>query len=202
MQPEEPRVPPRVSEEQWCLVRQEAVVMSTIMRQNVRFNGASKVVGEHRLLKGFVDIRRRLSPDDGAHAAIAPFLEVVKSADTTSTESAAALQSLSLLVDRGVVKGGKELREVVDGALGCQFQQSDVTVDDVVISRMFELLVKCFESPASSELDGDLVVETVRLVMKASLEIRFTEALRMNAEISLSRMISCICTRLSQLVGE
>ena len=37
-------MPQRLAAEKWSLVRQEALAMATIMRQNARFSGASKVV--------------------------------------------------------------------------------------------------------------------------------------------------------------
>lgn len=195
-------MPQRLAAEKWSLVRQEALAMATIMRQNARFSGASKVVGEHRLLRGFTDIRRLFTPDEPVINLIRPFIDVVKSADTTGHESAAALASLAIIVDRGVVSSGRDLREVVEGALGTQFQNTDSAVDDIVVCRMLEVFVAAFQSPASKELDGDLVVETVRLVMKARLEPRLSDALRVNAEISLSRMLSSMFGRLASMLEE
>ena len=81
---------------------------------------------------------------------MAPFLAVVVSPETTGPITGAALTSLSKLLKADYispdnVKSGPAMQKVVEAVLNCQFEQSDVSGDEVVIGRIVEALqVMCF----------------------------------------------------------
>ena len=175
--------------------------MATIMRQNSRFNTASPVKGEHGVLKGFSDIRRCLSPPPAGAVfqTIAPFIEVITSPETTGPMTGAALASCDHFIQAGVVSSGEDLAGLVEGVMACQFEQSDVTGDEIVISKMFLVLSSAFASPALRCLPPPLVVDTLHTVLRVNSEQRFSDMLRHHAQNALVSMAALFLSHLPSL---
>jgi brefeldin A-resistance guanine nucleotide exchange factor 1 len=103
--------------------------------------------GEHELVRGLSDLRRLLvePPPEAVEEVMAPFLAVVVSPETTGPITGAALTSLSKLLKADYIspdnlKSGPAMQKVVEAVLNCQFEQSDVSGDEVVIGRIVEAL--------------------------------------------------------------
>ncbi len=99
------------------------------------------------MVRGLSDLRRMLvepSPD-AVEEVIAPFLSVVVSPETTGPITGAALTSLSKLLKAEYISPDNlnsrpAIQKVVEAVLNCQFEQTDVSGDEVVIGRIVEAL--------------------------------------------------------------
>ena len=103
--------------------------------------------GEHDLVRGLSDLRRKLEepPPQAVEEIMAPFLAVVVSPETTGPITGAALSSLCKLLKADyiapeIAESGQAIQKVVEAILNCQFEQSDVSGDEVVIGRIVEAL--------------------------------------------------------------
>lgn len=103
--------------------------------------------GEHELVRGLSDLRRRVTepPPESVEEIVAPFLAVVVSPETTGPITGAALSSLCKLlradyITPDIAESGQAILKVVEAVLNCQFEQSDVGGDEVVIGRIVEAL--------------------------------------------------------------
>jgi brefeldin A-resistance guanine nucleotide exchange factor 1 len=107
--------------------------------------------GEYDLVRGLVNLRRRTceAPPEAVEDIFAPFLEIIISPETTGPITGAALESLSKLlraeyIDPEQVQSPKCIQRVVEAVLNCQFEQSDIGGDEVVIGRIVESLQACY----------------------------------------------------------
>ena len=75
----------KLEESKWLLLRKEALNVATMMRLDPRFNTSARIRGEHQLLLGITDIRRRLhAPEEGEIMIfVRPFLNVITSPETS-----------------------------------------------------------------------------------------------------------------------
>jgi hypothetical protein len=76
---------------------------------------------------------------------LAPFLAVVVSPETTGPITGAALSSLCKILRANYItteisESAHAIQKVVEAVLNCQFEQSDVGGDEVVIGRIVEAL--------------------------------------------------------------
>jgi hypothetical protein len=183
-----------LEEERWLLIRKEALNVATIMRMHTRFRESTRIQGEHELLRGFNDIRRRLHPplQSEVMQLVRPFIFVIKSSDTTGPMTGSALVACDHFIRQRVVSTPQELEELIEGVLECRFEQSNMSGDEVVVSNMFQVFESACACEAASRVAGNLVVETLQTLVRVHTEMRFSEMLRHSTEAAIARMLEAI----------
>ena len=122
-------------------------------------------------MEEFRALRQRLAAGDEASAAplayLPPFLEVIRSVDTSGPITGAALAALDNLLRGGLVRpGGVEAPAAIHAIVGavthCRFEATDPDSDEAVLARILHVLLQCLKCPAGRLLSDDAVCSAVQ----------------------------------------
>ena len=122
-------------------------------------------------MEEFRALRQRLAAGDAASAAplqyLPPFLEVVRSVDTSGPITGAALAALDNLLRGGLVRpDGDDAAAAVHAIVGavthCRFEATDPDSDEAVLARILHVLLQCLKAPAGRLLSDDAVCSAVQ----------------------------------------
>ena len=129
-------------------------------------------------MRDLFDLRRRAREpsSEEAEAILTPFLAVITSPETTGPITGAALTSLSKilrvnLIDPSDAHASSAMQRVVEAVLNCQFEQSDVGGDEVVICKIVDCLHRAVDCSAGSKLP----TATIRTSLETLLKVQERE---------------------------
>ena len=170
-----------------ALVNSELVAVMSLMRTNARWavvsmygNHASSPdvdgLGEDPLLRDFQVVRRKLheagsSEEAWANTApreyLAPFLEVVRSVETSGPITGMALSAIHKVLLCEVFTPDAQgaaaaMHAVADAVTHCRFEATDPASDEVVLSKILQVLVACVRSPCGSLLSDEDICAIVQ----------------------------------------
>ena len=170
----------RVARRPAPLINSEAARVMALMRQNARWARAGQLdmalgeqeVGEGALFGDLVALRRQLfSWRDFCAVSpvlyLAPFLEVVRSAETSGPITGAALAAVHKFTSLGLVDStgafaADAMHAIVDAVTHCRFEATDAVADEAVLVRILQTLSACVQCGAGqciSDADMSSIVQ-------------------------------------------
>jgi brefeldin A-resistance guanine nucleotide exchange factor 1 len=108
-----------------------------------------------------------------AHTLLFPFLEIVRSGDTSGPITAVALSSIDKFITYQLLHADSPslqstLAELVAAATHCKFEASDSTSDEVVLLKILDVLKNCL---LDRVLGAHLSDESVCMIMETGLSM-------------------------------
>ena len=201
-----------------ALINTEAQSVMALMRQNARWAGLGQLdalsadSGEGTLFGDFLQLRRQLFAwrDFGAISPVlylAPFLEVVRSAETSGPITGAALDAVHKFTSRGLIGAAgpfaaEAMHAVVDAVTHCRFEATDAAADEVVLVKILHTLLACVQCDA-----GRCVADTdMGAIVQACFRIGHQtgnegELLRRASCDTLLELVRCVFARIGGQVG-
>ncbi|ORX61066.1 Sec7-domain-containing protein [Piromyces finnis] len=135
-----------------------------------------------------------------------PFLEIIRSGETTGPITGAALSSVEKFIKYEIINIKHPnlyyaISALVTSVTHCKFEATDVASDEVVLSQILRLLQVTATSKAGKYgLDDKAICEMVEAAFGMCFQVRVNELLRRSAEHTLVVLIQVAFTRLSKTI--
>ncbi|EIE18029.1 Sec7-domain-containing protein, partial [Coccomyxa subellipsoidea C-169] len=155
------------------LLNQEVSCVVTAMRQNSRWamRHQDDELSDDPLLDDFKLLRRRIFQWNGEQewskieplTYLGPFLEVIRSPETSGPITGVALTSVRRLLDQylfGKAASGVEeaMRATAEAITQCKFEATDPAADEVVLYKILQVLLACVKCPGGQLLSHDNIL--------------------------------------------
>nr|XP_009669649.1 PREDICTED: golgi-specific brefeldin A-resistance guanine nucleotide exchange factor 1 [Struthio camelus australis] len=136
-----------------------------------------------------------------------PFLEVIRSEDTTGPITGLALTSVNkflsyALIDPSHVGTAEGMENMADAVTHARFVGTDHASDEVVLMKILQVLRTLLLTPVGAHLTNESVCEIMQSCFRICFEMRLSELLRKSAEHTLVDMVQLLFTRLPQFKEE
>ncbi|XP_034476880.1 Golgi-specific brefeldin A-resistance guanine nucleotide exchange factor 1 isoform X2 [Drosophila innubila] len=195
------------------VVRGEMATLMTAMRRGTRWNTTAYVDDEKdALLKLFIDLKQVLNRIEDLrliepNVFLAPFLEVIRTADTTGPLTSLALASVNKFLSYGLIDPTTPNLAVIveliaDAVTHARFMGTDQSSDSVTFMRVIEVLHTLIRSPEGAAVSNESMCEVMLSCFKICFEPRLSELLRRSAEQSLKDMVLLFFMRLPQFTED
>ncbi|KAJ3296061.1 GDP/GTP exchange factor for ARF [Rhizoclosmatium sp. JEL0117] len=166
---------------------------------------------EGPLLAGFARLKARLGlvtdlRDLEPVLLLAPFLEVIKSGDTTGPITGAALAAVEKFIKYRVLDPNHPnlpyaMSVMTHTAANAKFEASDPASDEVVLTRILRLIrVTVMSEAGQKTLDDKAICEMVETAFGMYFQFRVSELLKRSAEQTLIILVQVLFERLSQIL--
>ncbi|CAG4951268.1 unnamed protein product [Colias eurytheme] len=191
------------------VVQGEMAMLVTAMRRSTRWGSHSFPNEEYdMLMKTFQDLKIILNQVDDLRLLdpatyLSPFLEVIRSKETTGPVTSLALSSIHKFLSYGLIDPTHPsvpatVEDIADAVTHARFVGTDHSSDGVVLMKILQVLRTLMLSPEGAMLTDDSVCEIMLSCFRICFETRLTELLRRNAEQCLRDMTQLIFMRLPQ----
>ncbi|KAI9494797.1 hypothetical protein BDB00DRAFT_817115 [Zychaea mexicana] len=167
---------------------------------------------ENPLMKGFTNLREYLGTLEDvseldALVLLNPFLEVIRSGNTTGPIAGTALGSIEKFLHYGIVglqnpSVAFAMNALSSAATHCKFEASDAASDELVLLRMLQVLQMALTSECGQVLSDEAVCEMMETGLSMCCQMRLSEMLRRSAEHVMINMVISIFERLKTLEEE
>lgn len=205
--------------EKALLLNTEIAAVVTAMRQNSKWAVVQRYtdedMGDDPLLEEFKSLRRKVFRWTdwscvNALEYLGPFLEVVRSAETSGPITAMALASINTLLGHEIIgssAGSDEglavaMHTTVEAVTRCKFESTDTASDEFVLSKILQVLLACLKCPTGYYLSDSDVCN----IFQACFRIghghppgKEGELLTQMSRAILSEMVYIIFARLPEL---
>ncbi|XP_063047451.1 Golgi-specific brefeldin A-resistance guanine nucleotide exchange factor 1 isoform X2 [Engraulis encrasicolus] len=136
-----------------------------------------------------------------------PFLEVVRSEDTTGPITGLALTSVNKFLSYGLIDSNHEgaaegIENMADAVTHARFVGTDPASDEVVLMKILQVLRTLLLTPVGAHLTNESVCEIMQSCFRICFEMRLSELLRKSAEHTLVDMVQLLFSRLPQFKEE
>lgn len=136
-------------------------------------------------------------------AVLGPFLEVIRSEDTSGPVTELALSAVFKFLSYGLIDPTHESAAIVveslaDAVTHARFVGTDSGSDEVVLMKILHVLRMLILHPAGILLSNESVCEIMQSCFRICFETRLSELLRKSAEHSLSEMVRLLYERVPQ----
>ncbi|XP_058238786.1 Golgi-specific brefeldin A-resistance guanine nucleotide exchange factor 1 isoform X3 [Hemibagrus wyckioides] len=136
-----------------------------------------------------------------------PFLEVVRSEDTTGPITGLALTSVNKFLSYGLIDASHEaaaegIENMADAVTHARFVGTDPASDEVVLMKILQVLRTLLLTPVGAHLTNESVCEIMQSCFRICFEMRLSELLRKSAEHTLVDMVQLLFSRLPQFKEE
>ncbi|XP_069466354.1 Golgi-specific brefeldin A-resistance guanine nucleotide exchange factor 1 [Ambystoma mexicanum] len=136
-----------------------------------------------------------------------PFLEVIRSEDTTGPITGLALTSVNKFLSCALIDpyhdGTAEgIENMADAVTHARFVGTDPTSDEVVLMKILQVLRTLLLTPVGAHLTNESVCEIMQSCFRICFEMRLSELLRKSAEHTLVDMVQLLFSRLPQFKEE
>ncbi|KAK7901666.1 hypothetical protein WMY93_018435 [Mugilogobius chulae] len=143
----------------------------------------------------------------GAKRFLRPFLEVVRSEDTTGPITGLALTSVNKFLSYGLIDASHEaaaeaMENMADAVTHARFVGTDPASDEVVLMKILQVLRTLLLTPVGAHLTNESVCEIMQSCFRICFEMRLSELLRKSAEHTLVDMVQLLFSRLPQFKEE
>ncbi|KAF8412898.1 hypothetical protein HHK36_000870 [Tetracentron sinense] len=194
-----------------CMVNSEIGAVLAVMRRNIRWGGrymADDEQLEHSLILSLKSLRKQIfSWDNQWHTVnpsiyLQPFLDVIRSEEIGAPITGVALSSIYKILaldilDPTTVNVKDSVHSVVDAVTSCRFEVTDPTSEEVVLTKILQVLLACMKSKASVLLNNQHVCTIVntffRIVHQSGSK---GELLQRIARHTMHELVRCIFSRL------
>lgn len=191
------------------VVQGEMSLLLTAMRRGTRWSSHSHQDEENDLLiKSFIALKDVLNQIGDLHELepihfLGPFLEVIRSEETTGPVTSLALSSVSKFLSyRLIDPGGKSVpaavEAIADAVTHARFVGTDQASDGIVLMKILQVLRTLMLSPEGTMLTNETVCEIMLSCLRICFETRLSDLLRKCAEHYLKDMVQLLFTRLPQ----
>ncbi|XP_050664644.1 Golgi-specific brefeldin A-resistance guanine nucleotide exchange factor 1 isoform X2 [Leptidea sinapis] len=195
------------------VVQGEMTMLVTAMRRSTRWGSHSFPNEEYdMLMRTFQDLKTILNQVDDLRLLdpptyLSPFLEVIRSKETTGPVTSLALSSIHKFLSYGIIDTTHPsvpatVEDIADAVTHARFVGTDHSSDGVVLMKILQVLRTLMLSPEGVMLTDDSVCEIMLSCFRICFETRLTELLRRNAEQCLRDMTQLIFMRLPQFSSE
>ncbi|CAO3585256.1 unnamed protein product [Absidia cylindrospora] len=167
---------------------------------------------ENPLMAGFTNLRSYLEnvqdvKDLDALVLLNPFLEVIRSGNTTGPIAGTALGSVEKFLHYEIIglhspSIAFAMNALSSAATRCKFEASDAASDELVLLRMLQVLQVTLTSECGQVLSDEAVCEMMETGLSMCCQMRLTDMLRRSAEYVMVKMVVSIFERLKTLDDE
>jgi len=184
-------------------------MLTTLMRKFHRWTpGSAPQDGGEGLMDLLQQARWEIPDDDNdlnVLKALMPFLEVVRSPDTSGPVTCLALMCILKLINSDVVnpklrpEAPQALIEVVNSVMDCQFEPTDSERDEIVISKILQVLLAALRCRSGTYIPDDSVYLIFRKCFEVHLNMRppdYSDLLCNFAESTLGEIVQIVFERL------
>ncbi|XP_057671770.1 Golgi-specific brefeldin A-resistance guanine nucleotide exchange factor 1 [Diorhabda carinulata] len=134
---------------------------------------------------------------------LAPFLNVIRSEETTGPVTSLALTAVNKFLSYGLLDPGhtsipQTIHSIADAVTHARFVGTDQSSDGVVLMRILQVLRTLTLSPEGAALTNESLCEIMLSCFRICFETRLVDLLRKTAEHYLKDMVQLIFMRLPQ----
>ncbi|XP_013166461.1 PREDICTED: Golgi-specific brefeldin A-resistance guanine nucleotide exchange factor 1 isoform X2 [Papilio xuthus] len=195
------------------VVQGEMAMLVTAMRRSTRWGSHSFPNEEYDvLMRTFQDLKTILNQVEDLRLLdpptyLSPFLEVIRSKETTGPVTSLALSAIHKFLSYGLIDPTHPsvpatVEDIADAVTHARFVGTDHSSDGVVLMKILQVLRTLMLSPEGAMLTDESVCEIMLSCFRICFETRLTELLRRNAEQCLRDMTQLIFMRLPQFPPE
>mmetsp|Transcript_37601 Transcript_37601/g.72072 ORF Transcript_37601/g.72072 Transcript_37601/m.72072 type:complete len:1470 (+) Transcript_37601:478-4887(+) len=194
----------------------EIQALIAIMRQNSKwalvpgYGYGDEDLPEDPLLEEFKILRRKVfvwrdwaTRDPVSY--LAPFLEVIRSVETSGPITGMALSTVHRVLSQGFVSvsspfAAGAMHCVADAVAHCRFEETDHDSDEVVLAKILQALLACLRCPAGALLSDDDVCSMVQACFRIGHHTgKEGELLQQLVRQTMHEMVRHVFGRLSSL---
>ncbi|XP_020564943.1 Golgi-specific brefeldin A-resistance guanine nucleotide exchange factor 1 isoform X3 [Oryzias latipes] len=195
------------------IVQGEITTVVGAIKRNSRWNTHTSLDEEQDpLLNSFGQLKEILNnikelSDVEPNIFLRPFLEVVRSEDTTGPITGLALTSVNKFLSYGLIDANHEAaaeatENMADAVTHARFVGTDPASDEVVLMKILQVLRTLLLTPVGAHLTNESVCEIMQSCFRICFEMRLSELLRKSAEHTLVDMVQLLFSRLPQFKEE
>ncbi|GAA5820135.1 hypothetical protein JCM3770_005386 [Rhodotorula araucariae] len=161
------------------------------------------------LMGGFAELKMRLRDLDDpssldAVSLLHPFLEVVRSPETSGPITATALASIDKFITYSILSPSSPnlalaMSQLSSAGTHCKFEASDSVSDEVVLLKILDVLRNCLTGRLGQVLSDESVCEIMETGLSMCCQMRLSEMLRRSAERTMQAMVAAVFSRLRYL---
>lgn len=196
-----------VPENQMYIVAGEVVVLTAALRRSSRWSHSYQEEQES-LTRNLVDLKELLGrvtdlSDVEPNVFFGPFLDIVRSSETTGSVTVMALAAVNKFLSYGLLDPRLEsaaatAESVADAVTRVRFVGTDTGSDEVVLVKILHVLRSLFLSPVGVLLSNESLCEIMQTCIRICFEGRLSELLRKSAEQTLTDMVQLLFCRFPQ----
>ncbi|KAF7390728.1 hypothetical protein HZH66_009208 [Vespula vulgaris] len=189
------------------VVEGEVCLLATAMRRGTRWSSHSHQDDDQdALIKGLSTLKEALNEvkdlsqlEPGVF--LAPFLEIIRSEETTGPVTSLALSAVNKFISYGFVNPDHSaiatcVEAIADAVTHARFVGTDAAGDGVVLMRILQVLKALMLAPAGDHLSNESICEIMLSCFRICFETRLSELLRRTAEHCLRDIVQHLFTRL------
>ncbi|KAM6956606.1 Golgi-specific brefeldin A-resistance guanine nucleotide exchange factor 1 [Aplochiton taeniatus] len=195
------------------IVQGEICTVVGAIKRNSRWNTHTPLDEEQDpLLNSFSQLKEILNSikelsDVEPNIFLRPFLEVVRSEDTTGPITGLALTSVNKFLSYGLIdayheEAAEAIENMADAVTHARFVGTDPASDEVVLMKILQVLRTLLLTPVGAHLTNESVCEIMQSCFRICFEMRLSELLRKSAEHTLVDMVQLLFSRLPQFKEE
>ncbi|KAL9961546.1 hypothetical protein ACROYT_G030504 [Oculina patagonica] len=195
------------------IVQGEMSLVVAALRRNARGGSHSHQDEEQDpLLHGFSQLKDQLVTvsdlsEIDVNTFLGPFLDVIRSEDTTGPITGVALSSVNKFLSYGLVDPTSEsaasgIENLADAVTHARFVGTDPSSDEVVLMKILQVLRTLLLTPVGAHMTNESVCEIMQSCFRICFETRLSELLRRSAEQTLMDMVQLLFSRLPQFKEE
>lgn len=164
------------------------------------------------LMRPLHDLKARLNQTEDLRLIdpnqfLSPFLEIIKSEETTGPATSLALSAVNKFLSYGLIDPTHgnitlTMQNIAYAVTHARFVGTDQASDAVVLMKIVQVLSTIMLSPEGSSLTNEMLCEVMLSCFRICFEPRLNEILRRSAEQALRDMVLLLFMRLPQFVDE
>ncbi|XP_035897623.1 Golgi-specific brefeldin A-resistance guanine nucleotide exchange factor 1 [Anopheles stephensi] len=193
------------------VVRGEMSTLTTAMRRGSRWSfNTYQDDDKDVLLKSFQELKEVLLQVEDLrlvepNAFLAPFLDVIRSEETTGPVTSLALSAVNKFLSYGLIDPthstlAATVENIADAVTHARFVGTDQTSDGVVLMKIIQVLRTLVLSPEGSALSDESMCDIILSCFRLCFEPRLNELVRRTAENALKDIVLLLFMRLPQFV--
>ncbi|KZC11781.1 Golgi-specific brefeldin A-resistance guanine nucleotide exchange factor 1 [Dufourea novaeangliae] len=195
------------------VVEGEVCLLMTAMRRGNRWSSHSHQDDDQdSLMKGLSTLKEALNEAKDLSQLepgvfLAPFLEIIRSEETTGPVTSIALSAVNKMISYGFIDADHPaiaqcVEAVADAVTRARFVGTDAAGDGVVLMRILQVLRALMLSQAGDYLSNESICEIMINCFRICFSTNLSELLRRTAEHCLRDMVQHLFTRLPQFVDD
>jgi len=193
------------------IVQGEIALLITAMRRTSRYGAHGRHIRQEGddgdvLQSSFFQLKEALNNitdlmDIEPNAFLSPFLEVIRSEDTTGPITGLALTSVNKFLSYGLVDPAADtsaaaIENIADAVTHARFVGTDPSSDEVILMKILYVLRTLLLCRVGVLLTNESVCEIMQSCFRICFEMKLSELLRKSAENTLRDMVQLLFTRL------
>ncbi|XP_041125372.1 Golgi-specific brefeldin A-resistance guanine nucleotide exchange factor 1 isoform X3 [Polyodon spathula] len=195
------------------IVQGEICTVVSAIKRNARWSTHTPLDEEQDpLLNSFSHLKEALNnikelPEMEPNVFLRPFLEVIRSEDTTGPITGLALTSVNKFLSHGLIDSSHDgaaegIESMADAVTHARFVGTDPASDEVVLMKILQVLRTLLLTPVGAHLTNESVCEIMQSCFRICFEMRLSDLLRKSAEHTLVDMVQLLFSRLPQFKEE